>query len=90
MSILFKIIERQKPKSDKSWLKTEQQEDFESTYFSDEGSAFEVILMLVEENGLLNEFQELDELPIDIEQFDFNPMIEAVENWNEFKANGYK
>ncbi len=90
MSILFKIIERQKPKSEKSWLKIEHQEDFEGTYFSGEDSAFEVILMLIEENGLLNEFHELDELPIDIEQFDFNPMIEAVENWNEFKANGYK
>jgi hypothetical protein len=92
MSFLFDVIETEKPDSADTWLTKELKVDFESTYFKDEECAIDILIEMVSQNGLDKEFDEksnldLDILPFKLEQTDYNPMIEAMANWNEYISN---
>ena len=89
MSFLFNVIETEKPGSADTWLTKEQKVDFESTYFDDEECAINILVKMVSQNGLDKEFHEksnlkLDIFPFKLDQTDYNPMIEATANWNEY------
>ena len=73
------------------WLTEEQRLEFESTYFDDEECALDIIIEIVSQNGLDKEFNEksnfnLGIFPFKLDQTDYNPVIEAMTNWNEYNA----
>jgi hypothetical protein len=88
---MFDFVEINKPDSEDAWLTKEQRLEFESTYFDDEECALDIIIEIVSQNGLDKEFNEksnlnLDIFPFKLDQTDYNPMIEAMANWNEYNA----
>jgi hypothetical protein len=90
MAILYEFEERIKPLGKESWLKEQQKQDFESTYFDDEETALTIVSNLINENGLKEELNKQAELPYELNEVDFNPMMEALENWNDFKRCNWK
>lgn len=91
MSMMFDAIEKEKPDNTGDWLTEEQKSIFEATYFECEESAFDILNGLIVQNGLGKEFilksePLLGSFPIVLEQTDYNPMIEAMSNWNEYIA----
>jgi len=92
MSFMFNFVETSKPDNKGSWLTKEQKEEFEATYFDDEECALNILIKLVSQNGLNKEFNEksninLDVFPFELDQSDYNPMIEAMANWNEYTSD---
>jgi len=91
MSYTFDFVEIKKPDSKDAWLTKEQKLEFESTYFDDEECALNILIEIVSQNGLDKEFSErsnlkLDMFPFKLDQTDYNPMVEAMENWNEYTS----
>lgn len=88
MSYLFTYTEVEKTKSGASWITCEQKEIFETKRFYDEMEALEYLDDIIEDNGLEAELIELTDMgrkesPVQLIVFDFNPMVEALENWYE-------
>ena len=88
MAYLFTYTEIVKPKSKDSWITNEQQEIFEITRFYDEMEALEYLDDVIEDNGLTTELMSVTDMgrkesPVQLIVFDYDPMIEALENWHE-------
>ena len=88
MAYLFTYTETEKPKSRDSWITNEQQEIFEITRFYDEMEALEYLDDVIEGNGLITELMNVTDMgrkesPVQLIVFDYDPMIEALENWHE-------
>ena len=88
MAYLFTYTETVKPKSKDSWITNEQKETFEITRFYDEMEALEYLDDVIEGNGLITELMSVTDMgrkdsPIQLTVFDYNPMIEALENWHD-------
>lgn len=88
MSFMFNFVEIAKPVHKYSWLMDEQKSEFESTYFEDMEEALDYVFNVIIENGLDAELTEISdngkgELPFNLEETEYDPMIEAMANWNE-------
>ncbi|MEG3756877.1 hypothetical protein V5096_02850 [Pseudoalteromonas carrageenovora] len=88
MAYLFTYTEAVKPKLKDSWITDEQQEAFEVTRFYDEMEALEYLDDVKEGNGLITELMSVTDMgrkesPVQLIVFDYDPMIEAPENWHE-------
>jgi len=89
MSFMYEFVEVRKPESKTTWLTKEQKLDFESTYFDDKECALDALDELVTQNGLNKDLIEMSdngrsEMPFEISETDYNPMVEAMANWNEY------
>ncbi|WP_016899765.1 hypothetical protein [Pseudoalteromonas sp. PAMC 22718] len=88
MAYLFTYTETEKPQSKDSWITNEQKETFETTRFYDEMEALEYLDDVIENNGLTTELMSVTDMgrkesPVQLIVFDYDPMIEALENWHE-------